>query len=154
MSEDQMIKKILIVVLAVSLSISLMAADDIAEEKKAVMKTVEDAYVKGIHINRDPDAIRKGFHEDFIMFVNREGKISKVTRDGWIARIEEGNAKNPNRPKPEVKHNFAQVDVTDNAASVKIELHKNGKHVFTDYMSLYKFEDGWKIIGKIFQSHR
>ena len=148
-----MIKKVLIVVLALSLGSSLLAHDDVEKEKKAIMKTVEDAYVKGIHINGDPEAIRKGFHKDFIMFVNREGKITKVTRDGWIARIEEGKAKNPNRTKSEIKHNFAMVDVTNNTAVAKIEMHKNGKHVFTDYMSLYKFEDGWKIIGKIFQSH-
>ncbi len=31
---------------------------------------------------------------------------------------------------------------------------RDGKHVFTDYMSLYKVGDDWKIVGKIFHRHR
>jgi hypothetical protein len=137
------------------LSCGQLLANDSAEgDKEAIMKTVEEAYVKGIQINQDPVAIRKGLHEDFIMFVKQEGKITQVAREAWIARIEESKAKNPNRRKPKVDHNFLFVDVVGNAAALKIEIHKDGQHVFTDYMSLYKFEDGWKIIGKIFQRHR
>ena len=36
---------------------------------------------------------------------------------------------------------------------VKVELSRDGTHVFTDFLSLYKTPDGWKIIGKIFQRH-
>jgi ketosteroid isomerase-like protein len=39
------------------------------------------------------------------------------------------------------------------AAVARVEVHRDGKHIFTDYLSLYRFADGWKIVGKIFQSH-
>jgi hypothetical protein len=45
------------------------------------------------------------------------------------------------------------VDVTGNAAIAKIEVFKDSRHVYTDYMSLYKFKDGWKIVNKIYQKH-
>jgi len=124
-----------------------------ADEKKAVMSVVEEAYVKGVHADPSGEAMRKGFHPDFIMFVYGAGKIAKVTRDEWIARIEAAKAQNSGAPKPVVKHEFPLVEVTGNAAIVKVELHRDGKHVFTDFITLYKFEDGWQIIGKTFYRH-
>ena len=45
------------------------------------------------------------------------------------------------------------MDVTGNAATVRLELYRDGKHAFTDYLSLYRFPDGWKIVSKTFQAH-
>ena len=122
-------------------------------EKKAVMNVVEEAYVKGVHAAPSGEAMRKGFHPDFIMFVQDGEKITKVTRDEWITRLEAGLAKSSSAPKPVVKHEFPLVEVAGSAAFVKVELHRDGKHVFTDFISLYKFADGWKIIGKTFYRH-
>jgi hypothetical protein len=36
---------------------------------------------------------------------------------------------------------------------VRLELRRDGKHVFTDHLSLYRFADGWKIVSKTFQAH-
>jgi hypothetical protein len=124
-----------------------------ADEVAAVKAVIESAYIKGIHIDRDVEAIRKGFHPAFTMFVYKDGDVSKMTIDEWISGIEEGKKKNPNPPKVETKHEFSMVEVSGNAAVARVELHKNGKHVFTDFMSLYKFPDGWKIVGKIYYRH-
>jgi hypothetical protein len=123
------------------------------DEKQAVMKVVDEAYVQGVHANPSGEAMRKGFHADFIMFVFDAGKINKVTRDEWISRLEANKAKDGNSPKPVVKADFPLVEITGNAAVVKVELHRDGKHIFSDYLSLYKFDDGWKIVGKIFYRH-
>lgn len=128
-----------------------LAANDV--EKKAVMSVVEEAYVKGVHADPNGEAIRKGFHQDFIMFIQDGEKINKVTRDEWITRIEAAKAKNPDAPKPAVKHEFPSVEISGKAAIARVELHRDGKHVFTDFISLYKFEDGWKIIAKTFYRH-
>ena len=124
-----------------------------ADETEAVKKVIETAYVEGIHINQDIDAIRAGFHEEFTMVAYREGEISKTSIDEWVKRIEEGKKKNPDPPKVETKHEFAMVEVEGNAAVARIEMYKNGKHVFTDFMALYKFPDGWKIVNKIYYRH-
>ena len=49
--------------------------------------------------------------------------------------------------------NFTQVDVTGSAALVRLELYRNGKHAFTDYLSLYKLSEGWRIVAKTFQAY-
>ena len=28
-----------------------------------------------------------------------------------------------------------------------------GKHVYTDYLSLLKFDSGWRIVAKVYHSH-
>jgi hypothetical protein len=87
------------------------------------------------------------------MFVLRDGALSTVTREDWATRIEQG-ARERKGPAPAVRHEFALVDVTGNTAVARVELHRDGKHVFTDYLSLYKMPDGWKIVGKVFQAHK
>lgn len=123
------------------------------DEKQAVIKVVEEAYVQGVHANPDSEAMRKGFHAEFIMFVQEGGKMSKVTRDEWTTRIEATKAKNANKPRPEIKAEFPLVEVTGSAAIVKVELYRDGKHTFSDYISLYKFDEGWKIVAKTFYRH-
>jgi len=137
--------------LAVFAFSAMLAAND--DDKKAVMSVVEEAYVKGVHAEPSGEAMRKGFHPEFIMFVQDGEKVTKFTRDEWITRIEAAKAKSGDAPKPVVKHEFPAVEVSGKAAIVRVELHRDGKHVFTDFISLYKFEDGWKIIGKTFYRH-
>jgi hypothetical protein len=124
-------------------------SDDVA----AVKRVIEEAYVKGIHVDQDVEAIRKGFHPSFTMYAYKDGQVTTTSIEQWIASIEEGKRKNPDRPKLETKVDFVSVQVSGNAATARLEMYKDGKHVFTDFMSLYKFEDGWKIVAKIYYRH-
>lgn len=119
----------------------------------AVKTVIEEAYVKGIHIDQNVEAIRKGFHPAFTMFAYKDGEITTTSIDEWIASIEEGKKKSPNRPKVDTKCEFVSVEVSGNAAVARLEMYKDGKHVFSDFMSLYKFVDGWKIVAKIYYRH-
>ena len=125
-----------------------MAAED---DRKAIESTIRTAYVEGVHIKGDPALMRRGFHPDFRMFMLREGKLTTLTLDEWAARVEKG-AKERTGPAPQIRAEFPLVDITNDAAVARVEIHRDGKHIFTDYLSLYRFADGWKIVGKIFQS--
>lgn len=124
-------------------------------EQAAVVDVVQAAYVDGIHNFRDPVAIRKGFHPDFEMLILREGQLEKLPIAKWIEAIEARNAKEPppTDGKRTTEASYPRVEVTGSAAVCKVELVRGGKLVFTDYLSLYKFADGWKIVGKIFYRH-
>ena len=144
-----------VIVAVVLVAASMLAArgDDVDKEKDAIRKVIETSYVKGIHIERDVKAVRKGFHPEFNMFIFKDNAISTWTIDHWIDVIEQGKKKNPSPPKHKTTHEFSMIDVTGNAAVARIEIYRDGKHIFTDYMSLYKFNEGWKIVGKIFCRH-
>ncbi len=140
---------IFIAVLLLAVSSSAVAGDE--ADVKDVIKT---AYIEGVHIESSPEKMRAGFHPDFTMSVLRDDKIVKVSLDDWIGRMEAGNKeKKMDAPKPNVTYEFPEVNVEGNAAVARVELHRDGKHIFTDYLSLYKFEDGWKIVAKIFHRH-
>ena len=54
----------------------------------------------------------------------------------------------------ELTYDLPLIDVEGEAAVARIELFRGGKHLFTDYQLLYKFDDGWKIVSKVYHSHR
>ncbi len=124
-----------------------------ANDKADVKAVVQSAYIEGVHVKGDASLMRAGFHPDFRMLVLRDGKMTVVTLDEWAGRIEAKAKENPNAPPAPVTAEFTQIDVTGNAAVAEVDVYRNGKHTFTDYLSLYKFPDGWKIVGKIFQAH-
>lgn len=139
-------------VLTIVLSAASFAAG-VDADVEAVKKVVEDAYVKGIHIDRDVAAVRGGFNPAFIMFRLAHGEVTQMTLDEWVAGIEKSRKERPDPPPQKTTHEFSMVDVTGDAAVARVEIFKDGKHIFTDYMSLYKLSDGWKIVGKIFYRH-
>ena len=121
-------------------------------EQKAVVQVITDAYVNGVHAKPDAAAMRRGFHPDFRMLVLTDGKMTAVTLDEWAGRVEKGAA-NTNAARPAIKAEFPIVDVSGTAASARVEIFRDGKHTFTDYLLLYKFADGWKIVSKAYSSH-
>jgi len=149
-------KSIAILVLLLCLSGFLFAANagDTEKEKAAVKKTIVEAYVKGIHINRDVDAIKKGFDTEFNMVYLHGDHVHKLSIAKWIESIKKSKIKNPEPSKAKITHKFPLVDITGNAAVAKIEIYKDGKHIYSDYMALYKINGKWKIVNKIYHSHK
>lgn len=132
-----------------SLAPSLFGADD--SETVAIKAAVDQAYVHGVHIDRDPAKMRAGMHESFVMFVQgADGGVSQLTRDAWIERMAKQAAP---ATKPEIRAEISVLDRAANAAVVKVDLFRDGKQTFTDYISLYRFADGWKLVAKIFAKH-
>ena len=138
--------RLCIIATIAALTSTLVSADE-AKDARAV---VEAAYVRGVHASFNAEAMRKGFHPDFRMYTLRDGALSFVTRDEWIARLEKRAVEDSR--KPQIQAEYPIVDVTGNTAVVRVELHRDGKHVFTDYLSLYRFADGWKIVAKVFHA--
>jgi hypothetical protein len=133
---------------------SLAGAPNAASDRAQVEAVVREAYVQGVHANPDPEAMRRGFHPDFRMLVLREGQLRGVTLDEWAARVERAAAeRRAGTAGPEIRADLTQIDVTGDAATVRLELHRDGKHVYTDYLSLYRLPEGWRIVSKTFQAH-
>ena len=124
------------------------------QEEKAIKQVIIDAYLEGAHVNQDAEAMKAGFHPNFIMFVNRDNEVSQVTIDQWAGRAAQSKKENPDRPKPDIGYDFPVISIAENTAVARIEVKRDGQHIFTDFMSLYKVDGDWKIVGKVFQSYR
>lgn len=115
-----------------------------------IKNTVIDGYIKGIHEKQDQELAESGFHPDFEMLVLQNNRLSKVGITNWLARIDEMKEKNPELWNSETSYKFLLVDCTEVAAVAKIDVFKGDIHFSTDYMLLYKFEEGWRIVSKVF----
>lgn len=119
-------------------------------ERQAIRQVIDIAYIQGIHGNQDETIVRSGFHQDFAMLVLQDNSLEKVTVAEWLRRIEGMKADNPDLWSAETTHNFQLIDVAGYAAVAKLDVYKGETHFSTDYMLLYRFEDGWRIVSKVF----
>lgn len=142
------------VLLTAAITMSFMAIPEDKEEQE-VKELVLKAYVHGAFNELDEEAMLAGFHEDFAIYSPKGEKISKYPIKVWADGVakRKANGYDYNDAKNKWEHKFAMVDVTGHAAQVKIELHNQGKHIYTDYLSLLKFDSGWRIVAKVFQPH-
>lgn len=115
-------------------------------EIEIVKKTIIEAYVEGIFLQGNAKLLKKGWHPQCDIVIFENGKITKLPAKYWIDRLK----KNPKPLDPSVTYKFIDVKVTGYAAIAIIEIFSHGKQVYTDYMCLYKFKDGWKIVTKIY----
>lgn len=125
-----------------------------AAEKDAVEELVLTSYVHGAFNELNPDAMAAGFHPDFAIFSAKGEELARYEISNWV----EGVRKRKSSSKFDVsknvwEHKFSNVNVTGNAATIQVDLSKDGKHVYTDYLSLLKFESGWKIVAKVYYQH-
>lgn len=119
-----------------------------ASDAEEIRRVVASAYIDGLHRNGSREAIRAGFHPAFVMQVFRNDSISSVGIEEWIARLPRPGTP----PGHTVGHRIPDVSISGLAAVARVEVTFDDRHVFTDYMSLYKFDEGWRIVAKIFNS--
>ncbi len=128
------------------------AAGGAGSEAETIREVMDYSYVDGIQNLLGEEAIRPGFWEGFEMLMLVDGRIQKLPLDQWIARVEDQKAQNLQH-EHSVRANYLDIHVTGTAASVALELWRGDEQLFTDYFQLYKFDDGWKIVSKIFHRH-
>ena len=125
-------------------------------ESEIVKEVVLDAYINGAFNELDADAMKNGFHEDFDMMWVKNDSLVKYSLSDWITQVNRRKASDydPKDPKNVRECTFVNIDITGGVAAVKIELRNQGRLIYTDYLTLLKFESGWEIVSKVFNYHK
>lgn len=141
--------KKLFIALAMVLSLALFAQKT---DEEAIKDVIQVAYVQGLQNEGDLEKIDSGIHPGFNLLGIGEGnEMWNLSITDWKAktlkRLETGEL-----PRKEnlISIKFLSVDITGTAAVSKIEFYVGEKLTYVDYISLYKFEDGWKMVNKIY----
>ena len=134
--------------------VSLFAQSDVETEKAAIKKVIQDAYADGIGNNGDVEAMKKGFHPGFAILGFSKNSLWKYPIYRWVEAVEGRIKEGKYPPEEKITFKYPLIDIVGNAAIVKIEYYQGEKLKYTDYLSLYKFEQGWKIVNKIFYEHK
>jgi len=142
-------KRSVLFFITVLISLTTVAQDK-PTDKDMILKTIDKAYVQGLQNGNEIGNILKGFHPGFnLLGVDQNNHLTKLPIYTWYDMVEERIAAGE-KPEVETTAKYPLVDITGNAAVVKVELYRDGKMIFTDYLSLYKFGEGWKIVSKIY----
>ena len=125
-----------------------------ADSKADVEKVIQSSYFNGAFNDLDTESMRKGFHPGFAIFSAKGNDISRYPIDVWIKGIEK-RKQDPNFDLSQAKMDckIASLDITEGCAAAKIEISQNGKMIYTDYLSLLKFDEGWKVVAKVYHAH-
>ncbi|MFC2096153.1 nuclear transport factor 2 family protein [Bacteroidota bacterium] len=148
-----MMKKTIILAILMIFVINALWAQETEED--AIKKTIQTAYVDGLQNKGSVEDIENGFHPGFNLLGVKDNMLTKFPIHSWIQSFENRKAKDLAPPTEEQKITckYLLIDITGNAAMAKIQLNRNGELIFTDYLQLYKFDEGWKIVSKIYYRH-
>ncbi len=117
-------------------------------EKEAVKDLVESTYASLFYNNGTPELFKKGFHPNFHMYSHFKNESSLWSYDQFVEYFK------TNQKKIEPKSwEFKEIDVTGNMAMVKLEVFSKEKKVYTDYITLFKLAEGWRIFSKTYTVH-
>ncbi|KAF0128649.1 MAG: hypothetical protein FD155_3098 [Bacteroidetes bacterium] len=122
-------------------------AQQTEQDREAIRRVIQESYVQGIHNKAGIELVEKGFHPGFEMLGVQDGLLTRYPIYSWIETLKKTMGQTP---ASEITSEIPFVDVAGDAAVARVELFKEGKHLFTDYMSLYRFQEGWKIVAKIY----
>ncbi len=123
------------------------------KEKEAIKKVIQEAYIDGLINEGDFEKINKGFHPGFnLLGIGRGNEMWNYPIYSWKESVKHDLKIGaiPKKDNEKVTIKFLTVDITGTAAVAKIEFYVGEKLTYIDYLSLYKFADGWKIVNKIF----
>ena len=131
----------------------ILSAQNVEQEKKSIKEVIQTAYVEGLQNEGVADKIDSGIHPDFnLLGIGKNNTMWKYSITDWkassVKKRKEG--KLPLTDDNTVSIKFISIDITGTAAMAKIEFYVGKKLTYVDYISLYKFKDGWKMVNKIF----
>ncbi len=113
------------------------------------IEAVLQVYLDGLYEN-DPKKIAMAFHPVSHLFSVADGKLVDLPREAWFERMNgRPSAKSQGLPRQDW---IVTIDQSGPAtAFVKVNCQLPPRY-FTDYLTLTKLEDGWRIVSKTFHT--
>jgi ABC-type transporter MlaC component len=113
---------------------------------EAQVRAVVERYLHGLKFNDTKDLEAAFWPDARLMFVRKDGSIGQLTQQEWYKMFAGAEGK-----EEQGTLKILAVDVTDNAASVKV-IETYPKSVYVDYLNLLHINGEWRIVNKIYTS--
>lgn len=134
-------------------TLSLLAQNKKNMEETEIENLIKDGYLNGALNKMDTPKMRDVYHKDFAIFYNEGEELKRLPLEDWIKMVNNYKKSKDTSGLRDFDYEFVQIDVTENASFVKLKLMRKGVLIFTDYITLLKFENSWKIVTKIYNAH-
>lgn len=121
-------------------------------QQDAIKEVIKEAYVDGVFNEGNLRNIELGFSEDFKMLSLENNKVKTISRADWMQRVKANQAagKYPPAAQERVRVDYLSVDVEGDVAVAKLRFYRGNKLEYIDFITLYRFEEGWKLISKVY----
>jgi hypothetical protein len=117
-----------------------------SDPQEGAVRAVVEAYLHGLKFN-DVPSLRTAFWPDAkLLFVNKDGSLGQLSQEDWYKMFAGSAGK-----EEEGDLRISSVDITDNAASVKV-IETYPKSIYVDYLNLLRLNGKWIIVNKIYTS--
>ena len=113
---------------------------------EAQVRAVVERYLHGLKFNDTKDFEAVFWPDARLLFVKKDGSIGQLTQQDWYRMFAGAEGK-----EEEGTLKILSVDVTDNAAAVKV-IETYPKSVYVDYLNLLHIGGEWRIVNKIYTS--
>ena len=112
------------------------------------VRAVVQRYLHGLKFNDTTNFQSAFWPQALLLFVQRDSSLGQLTQGAWYKMFAGSAGK-----EEEGELRIAAVDITDDAASVKV-VEVYPKSVYTDYLNLLRIGGQWRIVNKIYTSRR
>lgn len=110
-------------------------------EKEAIRQVIQQYF--DVTDRRDYESLKKAFHPDAkLMSVGKNG-LNQMTLEQWWGRVSRISG-NIDRTMT-----ISSIEVQGIAAIVKTDESRGGRYRSSDFISLLKIDDQWKIVNKL-----
>ena len=113
---------------------------------EAQVRAVVERYLHGLKFNNIKDFEAAFWPDARLMFVKKDGSIGQLTQQEWYKMFAGSEGK-----EEQGTLKILAVDVTDNAASVKV-IETYATSVYVDYLNMLQIAGEWRIVNKIYTS--
>lgn len=114
---------------------------------ESLIKSAVERYIVAMSTG-DEHGLRAAFHPAASVIGNYQGAVEWLSVDAYVGEVL--GAGLPPNSKP--RFSISLVDVTGDAATVKVE-DEFGTMRFTDYLSLLRSAGEWTIVNKVYFLH-
>lgn len=140
---------VLIIVALIAIQVNgFSQSENSNDERKAIEEIIQSAYIDGIFNEGDAAKVKEGWHYncDIVIYIKQRGVLFKNPVYSFVEMFEKGRE----GLHPGTSCKFKDVIIEGYAAVAIVEVFQEGKQIYTDFMNLYKLEDGWKIVTKTY----
>ena len=141
-------------VLAAVFSVNLGVAQSAPEEEKKIVSLIQEAYIGGAYNDVDTKAMSQGFHENCVIQDLNSRGLATMSLKQWLIVLDRQKWILKDRWNGRTTADIKVLGLEGRAAVARVEIYNDNVHDLTDFLSLYRFEDGWKITGRIFARHK
>lgn len=140
-----MMKKLMFTLVLIAIGSVFFANESAAQDKETESAKIPlNNYLQG-QTTGDVEFIRRAFHKDARIMAFRDGKLTNLSVEDFAGFFKGKTADDEAGRKRRIE----SLEISGNAAIAKITLDYPTVK-FTDYMSLLKIDDEWKIVNKSF----